>query len=123
MSNNKFDNVAFEELVEEYRNDLYIEAYKEAIVKQSIDTMVTGFDEAKYYTANKENFKLNEELLKLKLKPEANAEQITSLTEEIENLQNSMPNGLKLYEVKQVQDFRQVLNGFRLSQADSQAAR
>ncbi|WP_298511733.1 peptidyl-prolyl cis-trans isomerase [uncultured Kordia sp.] len=57
---------AFEELVEEYRNDLYIEAYKEAIVKQSIDTMVTSFDEASYYATNKENFKLNEELLKLR---------------------------------------------------------
>ncbi|KAB8153519.1 peptidyl-prolyl cis-trans isomerase [Kordia sp. TARA_039_SRF] len=57
---------AFEELVEEYRNDLYIEAYKEALVKQSIDTVVTAFDEAKYYDANKENFKLNEELLKLR---------------------------------------------------------
>jgi len=72
---------AFEELVEEYRNDLYIEAYKEAIVKQSIDTMVTGFDEAKYYTANKENFKLNEELLKLRYiniaKDNSNIEEIT----------------------------------------------
>jgi hypothetical protein len=57
---------AFEELVEEYRNDLYTEAYKEAIVKQSIDTTVTGYDEAVYYSANKENFKLNEELLKLR---------------------------------------------------------
>ncbi|EDP95999.1 peptidyl-prolyl cis-trans isomerase [Kordia algicida OT-1] len=57
---------AFEELVEEYRKDLYIEAYKEAIVKQNIDTTVTGFDEAAYYSKNKENFKLNEELLKLR---------------------------------------------------------
>jgi hypothetical protein len=72
---------AFEELVEEYRNDLYIEAYKEAIVKQSIDTMVTAFDEAAYYASNKENFKLNEELLKLRYiniaKDNSNIEEIT----------------------------------------------
>ncbi|PTX63106.1 hypothetical protein C8N46_102509 [Kordia periserrulae] len=72
---------AFEELVEEYRNDLYIEAYKEALVKQSIDTVVTAFDEAKYYETNKENFKLNEELLKLRYiniaKDNSNIKEIT----------------------------------------------
>ncbi|AXG71557.1 hypothetical protein KORDIASMS9_03814 [Kordia sp. SMS9] len=72
---------AFDELVEEYRNDLYIEAYKEALVKQSIDTTVTAFDEAAYYTTNKENFKLNEELLKLRYiniaKDNSNIEEIT----------------------------------------------
>lgn len=57
---------AFEELVEEYRRDLYIEAYKEAIVKKNIDTTVTAADEKAFYEANKENFKLNEELLKLR---------------------------------------------------------
>ncbi|MFK7747574.1 MAG: peptidyl-prolyl cis-trans isomerase [Kordia sp.] len=72
---------AYEKLVEEYRNDLYIEAYKEAIVKQSIDTTVTNFDEAAYYATNKENFKLNEELLKLRYinitKDNSNIEEIT----------------------------------------------
>ncbi len=72
---------AFDELVEEYRNDLYIEAYKEALVKQSIDTTVTAFDEAAYYATNKENFKLNEELLKLRYinigKENSNIEEIT----------------------------------------------
>ncbi|WP_298420499.1 peptidyl-prolyl cis-trans isomerase [uncultured Kordia sp.] len=72
---------AFDELVEEYRKDLYIEAYKEAVVKKTIDTTVTGFDEAAYYDSNKENFKLNEELLKLRYisisKDNSNIEEIT----------------------------------------------
>lgn len=72
---------AFEELVTEYRKDLYIEAYKEAIVKKTIDTAVTAFDEAAYYHVNKENFKLNEELLKLRYinigKDNSNIKEIT----------------------------------------------
>jgi len=79
---------AFEELVEEYRNDLYIEAYKEALVKQSIDTTVTAFDEAAYYSTNKENFKLNEELLKLRYiniaKDNSNLEEIMERFERFE---------------------------------------
>lgn len=71
----------FEVLVAEYRKDLYIEAYKEAIVKKTIDTTVTAFDEAAYYDVNKENFKLNEELLKLRYinigKDNSNIKEIT----------------------------------------------
>jgi hypothetical protein len=74
---------AFDALVEEYRKGLYIEAYKEAIVKKTIDTTVTGFDEAAYYDSNKENFKLNEELLKIRYininKDNSNVEEITEL--------------------------------------------
>jgi len=72
---------AFEQLIAEYRRDLYIEAYKEAIVTKTIDTTVTGFDEAVYYDSNKENFKLNEELLKLRYisirKDNSNIKEIT----------------------------------------------
>lgn len=72
---------AFDELVEEYRKDLYIEAYKEAVVMKTIDTTVTGFDEAAYYNTYKENFKLNEELLKLRYisinKDNSNIDEIT----------------------------------------------
>lgn len=72
---------AFEALIAEYRRDLYIEAYKEAIVKKTIDTTVTAFDEAAYYASNKENFKLNVDLLKLRYinigKDNSNIEEIT----------------------------------------------
>ncbi|WP_239540697.1 peptidyl-prolyl cis-trans isomerase [Spongiivirga citrea] len=53
-------------LVNEYKNDLFAKVYKEAVVKTNIDTVVLSVDLLKYYEANKENFKLNEELLKLR---------------------------------------------------------
>jgi len=53
-------------LVNEYKNDLFAKVYKEAVVKTNIDTVVMSIDMLKYYEANKENFKLNEELLKLR---------------------------------------------------------
>lgn len=57
---------AFNKLVAQYRNDLYTKAYVEALVKRSIDTTISG-DEAKaYYEANKEVFKLNEDLIKFR---------------------------------------------------------
>lgn len=56
----------FEQLVADYKNDLYAKAYKEALVKQSVDTIVSLIEEQNFYEENKENFKLNEELLKLK---------------------------------------------------------
>lgn len=52
-------------LVEAYMADLYARAYKEALVTKSIDTTVNQSQLQQYYDANKENFKLNEELLKL----------------------------------------------------------
>jgi len=56
----------FEELVEKYREDLFINSYKEAAVKQYLNTEITEDDIAKFYKENKQNFKLNEELVKLK---------------------------------------------------------
>lgn len=53
-------------LVDEYKNDLFAKVYKEAVVKKNIDTTVISSDLLRYYEANKENFKLNEELLKLR---------------------------------------------------------
>ncbi|WP_222611374.1 peptidyl-prolyl cis-trans isomerase [Winogradskyella echinorum] len=56
----------FSKLVEQYRNDLYIKAYLEGLVKKNIDTIVQA-DEAKvFYEANKESFKLNDDLLQFR---------------------------------------------------------
>jgi len=57
---------SIQQLVEQYRQDLYINKYKEAIVKQDLDTLVTQVDIDSFYTSNKEIFKLNEELLQLR---------------------------------------------------------
>ncbi|MDD3723477.1 MAG: peptidyl-prolyl cis-trans isomerase [Lutibacter sp.] len=56
----------FEDLVKKYREDLFINSYKEAAVKQYLDTVITEDDIDQYYLNNNENFRLNEELVKFK---------------------------------------------------------
>lgn len=56
----------FEYLVKKYREDLYINSYKEAVVKQYINTEITEEDINQFYESNNEDFRLNEELIKLK---------------------------------------------------------
>ena len=56
----------FEDLVKKYREDLYINSYKEAVVKQYLNTEISTDDITDFYVKNKQNFKLNEELIKLK---------------------------------------------------------
>jgi hypothetical protein len=56
----------FENLVKKYREDLFINSYKEAVVKQYLDTEITSSDIDQFYLNNNQNFKLNEELIKLK---------------------------------------------------------
>jgi len=53
-------------LVEQYRRDLLINKYKEAIVKQELDTLVTQINIDSFYKENKEIFRLNEELVKFR---------------------------------------------------------
>lgn len=56
----------FEDLVKKYREDLFINSYKEAVVKQYLDTEITDDDIDAFFLNNNEIFKLNEELVKLK---------------------------------------------------------
>ena len=56
----------FEDLVKQYREDLFINSYKEAVVKQYLDTIITDDDVDQFYLNNNEIFKLNEELIKVK---------------------------------------------------------
>lgn len=58
---NKFDY-----LVEKYREDLYINSYKDAVIQQYLDREINPTDIDVYYEQNQNNFKLNEELLMLK---------------------------------------------------------
>ena len=53
-------------LVNQYHRDLLINKYKEAVVKQELDTLVTDADIKKFYEDNKEIFKLNEALVKFR---------------------------------------------------------
>ena len=55
----------FSKLVEQYKNDLYTKAYLEALVKKNIDTSVSKEEAEVFYEANKESFKLNDELVQV----------------------------------------------------------
>lgn len=56
----------FYKLAEQYKSDLFIKAYLEALVKQKIDTTVTTAQAQEVYDSNKEAFKLNEDLIKFR---------------------------------------------------------
>jgi hypothetical protein len=56
----------FEQLVSNYRKDLYARAYKEALVNQVQDTVITEEDLRRFYEEEKENFKLKEKIIKLR---------------------------------------------------------
>jgi hypothetical protein len=56
----------YNNLVTQYRSDLFIKAYLEGLVKQNIDTTVSAQEAAAVYERNKETFKLNEELIKFR---------------------------------------------------------
>ena len=53
-------------LVNDYRKDLLISRYKEAIIKQNLDTVVTSQDIDYYYESNKDIYRLNKVLVKIK---------------------------------------------------------
>ncbi|MEQ6122927.1 hypothetical protein AAON49_01835 [Pseudotenacibaculum sp. MALMAid0570] len=65
-NNSKNDNSEINKLVKEYRQALLINGYKERLVKQQLDTVVNDQEITDYYAINNNNFKLNEELIKLR---------------------------------------------------------
>lgn len=67
------DNIEeLNQMVDRYREELYVSYYKNAIVNKKLDTLVYKKEIDSFYTVNKSSFKLNEVLLKFKyihLKP------------------------------------------------------
>ncbi|MGK0411895.1 MAG: hypothetical protein ACJA1B_000083 [Polaribacter sp.] len=53
-------------LVKDYKESLLINSYKERLIKQKLDTVINEDEIEAFYSENKENFKLNTELLKIK---------------------------------------------------------
>lgn len=53
-------------LIKQYKIDLYTKAYIEEVVKNNVDTLVTEEELKKYYKENKENFKTNGTLVRLR---------------------------------------------------------
>lgn len=56
----------FNEMVSQYKTDLYTEAYKSSIISKQLDTIILKEEYEDYYNLNKRNFKLNDELLKVR---------------------------------------------------------
>jgi len=53
-------------LVKDYKESLLINSYKERLINQQLDTIINDEEIEVFYEKNKENFRLNEELLKIK---------------------------------------------------------
>lgn len=56
----------FNDLIDNYKTDLYTRAYKEALVSKLEDTIISDQELFSFYETEKENFKLNEKLVKLR---------------------------------------------------------
>jgi hypothetical protein len=56
----------FDELVSNYKNELYSKAYADAMVAKRLDTTFNQNEIEKYYNEHLENFRLNEDLVKLR---------------------------------------------------------
>jgi len=60
------DNNEIEALILDYRKELLIDRYKKALLQQELDTVITYIDINDYYEANKNVYRLNEDLVQLK---------------------------------------------------------
>jgi len=56
----------FDELVKNYKNELYTKAYADALVSKKLDTSFNQSEIESYYEGHLENFRLNEDLVKLR---------------------------------------------------------
>ena len=56
----------YQQMVAEYRNDLFAEAYKGAIVSKLLDSTITQEEYDLFYQQNKANFTLREKIFKLR---------------------------------------------------------
>ncbi|MES2593312.1 MAG: peptidyl-prolyl cis-trans isomerase [Bacteroidota bacterium] len=54
-----------EKQLEDYRNSLITYAYEKELVKQKLDTVISGAEIEEYYTANKSNFELKDNIIKV----------------------------------------------------------
>lgn len=79
------EQAAYDKLVQQYKVDLYTEAYKNTVVSQQLDSSISQSAISSYYEENKENFKLNDELLKVRyLYVDKNFGNLTDLEKELD---------------------------------------
>lgn len=62
----KSKQIELDKLINQYKIDLYSKAYLEQLVITKVDTIITNEEIEKYYNTNKNNFKANSPLVKLR---------------------------------------------------------
>lgn len=60
------ENQVYTRLVDDYKQSLLINGYKERLIQQQLDTIISEEEILEYYNNNNRNFRLNEELIKIK---------------------------------------------------------
>lgn len=60
------ENTTYNKLVQDYKQSLLVNGYKERLIQQQLDTVISEDEIDVYYDANNVNFRLNEELIKIK---------------------------------------------------------
>lgn len=60
------ENNEINELVANYRKELLIDKYKQAVLQQELDTLITEQNLEEFYEKNKSIYRLNEELVQIK---------------------------------------------------------
>jgi hypothetical protein len=61
---NPSQQTSLENLIRQYRNDIFIKTYQEEWLKSRMDTLVTPQEIEAYYNENKQNFKLHQDLIR-----------------------------------------------------------
>lgn len=80
---------AFNKLAIEYKNELFSKAYLEALVAKNIDTVISLEEAEAYYNLNKQVFKLNEDLIKLRyINLETNRQDLKELEQKFRRFNN-----------------------------------
>ncbi len=86
----------FDKLVKDYKTELYTEAYKSNIVSKQLDSTITEQEYETFYNNNKENFRLNDHLLKLRyVYLDHNFSDINAVKKQIKNFEKEDQQLLK----------------------------
>lgn len=62
----KAENDSYLKLIQDYKSSLLVNGYKKRLIKQQLDTLISEEEVGDYYRLNSKNFRLNEELIKIK---------------------------------------------------------
>ena len=92
--------------IEEYRNSLIIYKYKNELMNQQMDTLVTKTQIEQYYNANPDNFKLNSNIVKaIFIKIPIDIANIKQIKELVDDSSEEGKNGLREYCIQYAKSF------------------